>query len=278
VGTGEDGSTLLKGLAKAQYDETRLWFLIVTYLYVAAAMFASLALLLVSGRTGLTAAAAACGVLAALARIRAARLHGIAHETYWRAFLLDSLGPTEAELDRAALIENVISDGARRRAGPLIDDFTSEDLPGRERLIANLRQAAYVTGALFGGAKVQALFLSSVVIIVPLSGTLYWLATGTAWPPQVGVLAVTAVLPLWDVIGRQRSWGDGEKALERIVLSLKREHEVRDVLPLLVDAMTATAMAPPIPRTVFARWNREGLRRRWRLMSSRDPEPPLAPP
>jgi hypothetical protein len=239
-------------------------------------MFAGLAFLLASRRTELTAAAVACGVFAAFSRIRAARLHAIAHEADWRALLLDSLGPTEAELVRAALIENVISDGARRRAGALVDGYTSDAPPGRQRLIANLRQTAFVTGALFGGAKVQAFFLAAVVIIVPLSGPAYWLATGTALPPQAGVLLVTAVLPLWDVMGRQRSWRDGETTLARVAQSLETADEIRDVLPFLVDAMTATAMAPPIPRSVSERWFREGLIHRWRLMSSRDGSPPMA--
>ena len=209
-------------------------------------------------------------MLAALARIRAARLHSIAHEADWRALLLDSLGPTPTEVDRAAVIENTISDGARRRAGPLVDDYTSQEKPGTRRLVDNLRQTAFVTGGLYGGAKVQAFFLAILVILIPLTGPIYWLTTGTALPPQAGVLLVVAVLPLWDAMGRQQSWRNGETTLDRVVSSLDETEDIRDVLPLMVDVMTATAMAPPIPRTVYGRWFTEGLANRWRLISSRD--------
>lgn len=277
--TQEGGTARLKALARAQYDETRLWFLVVTYLYVGGAVFAGLAFLVESHRTELTAAAVACQILAALTRIRAARLHSIAHEADWRALLLDALGPTRAELDRAAMLENLISDGARRRAGLLTDDYTSSAAPGTTRLVDHLRQTAYVTGALYGGAKVQAFFLAAFVILIPLTGPIYWLATGSTLPPEAGVLLVTAVLPLWDVMGRQGSWRNAETTLHRVVDSLDGTEEMRDALPLMVDAMTATAMAPPIPRTVYVRWFKEGLSDRWRtMMSYRDgPPPPQIP-
>lgn len=271
-------SQALRGLAEAQYGETRFWFLLVTELYVLGAAFAGAAFLIAPARTWLTFSAAACQVLAAFARIRAARLHSIAHEADWRSLLLDALGPTPAELERAVMIENVISDGARRRAGILRDYYTSTADPGERRLIDNLRQTAFLTAALYGGAKVQAFFLASVVILIPLIGPIYWLVTGTALPPTFGVLLLTAVLPLWDVIGRLRSWRESAAVLERVVDSLRTTTDIRDVLPLMVDAMTATAMTPPIPRTVYARWFKEGLNRRWKLMSAEEePEPETEP-
>ncbi len=266
----------LRALAEAQYGETKLWFLLVTDLYVGGAALAGAAFLIPSGRTWLTFSAAACQGLAAFARIRAVRLHAIAHEADWRALLLDAMGPTPAELDRAAMLENVISDGARRRAGVLANYYSSKETYGERRLIENLRQTAFLTGALYGGAKVQAFFLAAVVVLIPLIGPIYWLVTGTALPPEFGVLLVTAVLPLWDVIGRQRSWREAATTLERVVEGLRTTDDIRDALPLMVDAMTATAMAPPIPRTVYARWVKEGLRLRWKLMSK--PDAPEAEP
>lgn len=266
----------LRALAEAQYDETKLWFLLTTELYVAGAALAGAAFLIPSGRTWLTFAAAACQVLAAFARIRAVRLHAIAHDADWRALLLNSMGPTEAELERAVMIENVISDGARRRAGVSPDYYTSTAPPGDQRLIDNLRQTAFITAALYGGAKVQAFFLASVVVLIPLAGPIYWLVTGTALPPEFGVLLLTAVLPFWDVIGRLRSWRDAATMLEHVVESLANTKGKRDAFPLMVDAMTATAMAPPIPRSIYARWFKEGLNERWTLMNATDtPAPEL---
>jgi hypothetical protein len=258
----------LQALADAQYDETKLWFLLTTELYVLGAVLAGGAFLIAPARTALTFAAAACQICAAFARIRAARLHSIAHQADWRAMLLDAMGPTDAELERAAVIENAISDGARRRASVQPNHFTSTAPSGDRRLIDNLRQTAFITGALYGGAKVQAFFLASVVVLIPLAGPIYWLVTGTALPPQAGVLLVTAVLPLWDVIGRQRSWGAAANTLEHVAESLTNTRDVRDAMPLMVDAMTATAMAPPVPRSIRSRWLREGLEERWAMMSA----------
>jgi hypothetical protein len=177
------------------------------------------------------------------------------------------MGPTEAELARAVVIENTLGDGARRRAGVVPNYFTSNEDPGGQRLVDNLRQTTFITAALYGGAKVQAYFLASVVVLIPLTGPIYWLVTGTALPPQAGVLLVTAVLPLWDVIGRQRSWRDAAATLDRVFESLKDSDDIRDTMPLMVDAMTATAMAPPIPRTIYSRWFKEGLKKRWEMIS-----------
>jgi hypothetical protein len=267
----------LKGLAEAQYDEARLWFLLTTQLYVVGAVLAGFAFLIEPARIQLTVATAACQIFAAFARIRAARLHSIAHQANWRALLLDAMEPTEAELERAVMFENTLSDGARRRAGVLPNYFTSDKDRGPERLIDNVRQTAFVTGALFGGAKVQAFFLVVVVVAIPLSGPIYWLTTGSSLPPEAGVLLVTAVLPLWDAIGRQRSWGAAAVTLEEVVESLRTTGDLRDALPQMVDAMTATAMAPPPPRTIYLRWLKEGLLDRWKLMRPKKGGGPPAP-
>lgn len=267
--TPAGGIARLRALAEAQYNETKFWFLVVTQLYVAGAALAGAAFLIAPARTWLTFLAAACQGIAAFARIRAVRLHALAYDADWRALVLDAMGPTEAELQRALLIENGLSDGARRRAGVLPNYYDSTAPPGEQRLIENLSQTAFLTGALYGGARVQAFFLAALVLMIPLIGPVYWLLTGDALPPEFGVLLVTSVLPFWDVIGRQVSWREGASTLEHVVDSLRTTRDIREALPLMVDAMTATAMAPPIPRTVYQRWVNEGLRTRWQLLSTR---------
>lgn len=277
-GTPKGKIERLRALAEAQYDETRLWFLLTTELYALGALIAGAAFLFPSVRVGLTGIAVACQMLAAFARIRAGRLQVIAHEADWRALLLDGLGPTEAELEQAAVIENRISDGARRRAGMLPDYYTSRAAPGDRRLVDNLRQTAYIRSALYGGARVQAVFVAAFVILIPLTPPAYWLITGDSLPPEAGVLAVTAVLPLWDVFGRVRGWDEAATTLERVFASLVGPEDMRRAVALMIDAMTVTAMAPPIPSSIHARWFKEGLRERWMLVSAtsgRHPEPEL---
>lgn len=255
----------LRALADAQFLEAKLWYSIVTRLYIFAAVLAlGVYFIFNTGHNYQDAAIAAVAtqILAALARLRATRLHNVAHEADWRALILDGLDPSKDETSRAIQLENLVSDGARERAGRLADYYSSVLPKGDARLVSNIRETAFFTAALYNTAATRAVYLSAVVIVPPLVPFAYSVIAGVVVSPAVALVAVTAFLPLWDVFARNRAWRASAATLDRVTDALQGVNDLRSMLSLLVDAVIATATAPPIPVAVYRR-QAEQLRVNW---------------
>ncbi|HEX2070293.1 MAG TPA: hypothetical protein VHF90_01435 [Thermoleophilaceae bacterium] len=282
-----DVTVRLRGLTNAQFAEAKFWYLGVTYLYIGAALLAALAF----GSTlfqdendlakelnlqeNLLLAAVACQVLAAITRLRAIRLHSIAVEADWRELIMESMGPSESEKEEAMVMEGLFADGARARAGALTNYYSSGQPAGAKRLIANLRETAFFTEDLYKTAYTRGWYFAVAVIIVPLIPLLGSMILKEKPSTSVFVLALTSVLPLWDIMFRLRGWRSAAETLARVRGGLRTATELRDALPFLTDAAAATATAPPIPRVVY---NRKAgpLQERWRQISGQglpDPDP-----
>lgn len=276
----EDPTERLRGLTHAQLLEAKFWYLCVTYLYVFAALLAAFAFATDESQKRqqlATIGAVSCQILAALARLRAIRLHSLAHEADWRALVMDGLGHIPREERRAIMIENSMSDSARARATRLPRYFANVEPPGETRLLANLRETAFYTCALYRTAANRAVFLAALVIFVPASGPIYSVVTGVAIPSAFAVLAVSSVLPLWDVFARVRSWRNSANTLERASEALAEIDHPREGLSLVTDCVIATATAPPIPRHAYDKW-REDLREMWPHLEGEAPLTELGDP
>jgi hypothetical protein len=270
-----DATERLRGLADAQFLEAKFWYLVVTYLYVAAAILAAVAFALHEGRGQhqyLTISAVACQIVAAITRFRAARLQALAHEADWRALIMDGCGPSRRERNYALKLENLISDSARARAGALPGYFANTERRGYRRLALNLWETTFFTEALYRTSAVRAVFLAGLVLAIPVMGPFYEIVSGKTIPSSVAILAASSVLPLWDIIGRIRTWRASANTLDHVNSSL--EHlsgaELADMhvlLPLITDATIATASAPGIPRRIYAHWAGE-LRERWKALET----------
>ena len=185
---------------------------------------------------------------------------------------MDGRGASRQEANYALKLENLISDSARGRAGPLPGYFANSEKCGDRRLALNLWETTFFTEALYRTSAVRAVFLAAVVLAVPASAPLYEVITGVAIPSSVAVVAASSVLPLWDIIGRIRTWRGAANTLDHVNTTL--EHltdeqlgDVRVTLPLLTDATIATASAPGIPRRIYKKWAGE-LRERWSTLST----------
>jgi hypothetical protein len=266
-------SEQLRALADAQFLEVKLWYSIVTRLYIFAAVLAiGVYFIFNTGHYYQDAAIAAVliQILAALARLRATRLHTVAHETDWRALIMDGLDLSKAEVTRAIELENLVSDGARERAGRLASYYSSALPKGDPRLVANIRETAFFTAALYNTAATRAVYLSTVVIVPPLVPFAYSVIAGVVVSPAVALVAVTAFLPLWDVFARNRAWRKSAETLDRVMKSLDGVNDLRSALSLLVDAVIATATAPPIPVAVYRRQANQ-LRVNWTRLNDDGP-------
>ncbi|HEX2070607.1 MAG TPA: hypothetical protein VHF90_03045 [Thermoleophilaceae bacterium] len=268
-----DHTVRLRGLANAQFSEAKFWYLGVTYLYVAAAILVCLAFASPNSdgdpNVGLTLAAIICQVFAATARLRAIRLHSFASLADWRELVMDGMGPTDAEKQHAMALEGVFADGARKRAGPLSNYYASARPEGEQRLIDNLRETAFYTQSLYETAYTRAFYFAAAVVfipVLPLAESVVTNDVGEDVRRELFVLAVTAVLPLLDIIFRLRAWRGSADMLTRVVDGLRTVTELRHALPFLTDAVVATATAPPIPRRVYDT-NAGELQERWRQIA-----------
>jgi hypothetical protein len=258
----------LRALADAQFLEAKLWYAVVTRLYVLAAALALSAYFIYEAGDPYQYAAIAAvigQILAALARLRATRLHSVAHEADWRALILDALEPADGETSRAIQLENLVSDGARDRAGRIPDYYSSELPKGDPKLVANLRETAFFTAALYNTAATRAVWLGVVVVIPPLGPFIYSVLAGVVVSPAVAIVAVTSFLPLWDVFARNRAWRASAATLDRVTDALFYVTDLRTALPLFTDAVIATATAPPIPTAVYQRQS-DQLRTNWKRL------------
>lgn len=261
-------SDQLRALADAQFLEAKLWYSVVTRLYILAATLALVAYFIYNaGHRYQYAAGAAVmlQILAALARLRATRLHTVAHEADWRALILDALDPSDGETSRAIQLENLVSDGARDRAGRLTDYYATDLPKGEGRLVSNIRETAFFTAALYNTAATRAVWLAVVVVVPPLLPFAYSVIAGVVVSPAVAIVAVTSFLPLWDVFARNRAWRASAATLDRVTDALVYASNLRSALPLLIDSVIATATAPPIPVAVYRR-QRNQLRTNWRRL------------
>jgi hypothetical protein len=269
-----DPTERLRGLADAQFLEAKFWYLLVTYLYVAAALLAAAAFALHEGigrEQYLAIASVACQIVAAITRFRAARLQALAHEADWRALIMDGRGASRQEANYALKLENLISDSARIRAGILPGYFANDEPHGARRLALNLWETTFFTEALYRTAAIRAVFLALLVLAVPVVGPLYEVVTGIAIPSSVPVVAASSVLPLWDIVGRIRTWRASASTLDHVNITMEHLTDVQMAdmsvtLPLLTDAAIATASAPGIPRRIYSKWAGE-LRERWGALS-----------
>jgi hypothetical protein len=261
-------SEQLRALADAQFLEAKLWYSVVTRLYIVAGALALIAYFVY--RAGLSyqyaaGAAVVLQIIAALARLRATRLHTVAHEADWRALILDALEPAGGETSRAIQLENLVSDGARDRAGRL-PNYYSSDLPrGDARLVTNIRETSFFTAALYNTAATRAVWLAVIVVIPPLLPFAYSVIAGVVVSPAVAIVAVTSFLPLWDVFARNRAWRASAATLDRVTDALVYSSNLRSALPLLIDSVIATATAPPIPVGVYRRQQNQ-LRINWKRL------------
>jgi hypothetical protein len=270
-----DATERLRGLADAQFQEAKFWYLLVTYLYVAAALLAAAAFALHEGQGRVqyfAFASVASQIVAALTRFRAARLQALAHEADWRALIMDGRGASRQEANYALRLENLISDSARGRAGPLPGYFANSERYNERRLALNLWETTFFTEALYRTSAIRAVFLAAVVLAVPASAPLYEVITGLAVPSSFALVAASSVLPLWDIIGRIRTWRASANTLDHVNTTLEhltdeQMEDTRVILPLITDATIATASAPGIPRRIYKKWAGE-LRERWSALGA----------
>ncbi len=262
----------LRGLTNAQFAEAKFWYLNVTYLYIAAAVLAGLAFAVSvilhedAPQRHLTLAAVSCQVVAAIVRLRAIRLHSIAVEADWRELIMDSMGPSDAEKEQAMVLEGLFADEARARAGALSNYYTGGQSHGPARLIANLRETAFFTESLYKTAYTRAWYYAAFVIAIPLIPLLVSMILEQELSALIFVLALTSVLPLWDIMFRLRAWRSSAETLGRVREGLRTVIDLRHALPFLSDAVAATATAPPIPRRVYNQ-NAGPLQERWRQLA-----------
>src|ERR1700759_183860 len=270
-----NASARLRGLAEAQLQEAKFWYLLVTYVYVLAAGLATAAYVRHEGIGSteyLPMAAIVLQVVAVVTRLRAFRLHSLGHQADWRALIMDALGSSPNDCDDAIMLENLLTDSARARAVCMSNYYDNHVDEGYGRLALNLRETTFFTGTLYRSSANRVVWIAFLVIALPFLLPLYKVIQEQAVPPAFVVVTIAAVLPLWDVISRIRTWRSSARVLEGTTAALKGVDTPEVILPLLADGVIATATAPLIPRTIYAKW-RDEQRERWVTMGEAGQQP-----